>query len=487
MHYGILGRVNVRLKDSNTGAYTGKWGTQWSLLARFTVPITIRSNEPITMSDTLSLKRYVRGRGAQRWEIETNVEPLSATANELFALLTSKGYSEPIQIVVPQNIDFTRFNNHAPYTTSTQYFRCIKAAKGISPHLAVGNWGVITTASRLYFKAKNLIENSVNTPDADAENWTQIESKATITFKLFKDSNHISLSSPESDLYWRPVNSRRHYFRCIKKTGTTRNAYPDRDKNYWQEVESSNNINAVVWKGKTNFEVNDIVYHDAPNWVASTEENANTHYVPGQYVYYTIPEWSANKSYESSNIVYYDIPNWNSTVNYRTGAIVRVSGIPGSMLPLDLSVRSVHVNDANAKAGATSFKVQDDKNNNTYNRILPVGLMVQFSNHPKIYMIKRVDIDSSGQQTISVYPPLREAVNGYTMMFGDFQEIAKNPSTTRTSSKYTALIENDPFWQKLGNAVVMPAYLDTDSIRGMTYQDGILMDLGTLKFVEALS
>jgi len=251
MRYGILGDVTFK-KD-------GTWVTEKQLLARFTVPLTIRSNEPITMSDTLSLKRYVRGRGAQRWEIETNVEPLTASANELFALLVAKGYSEPVQIVMPQNIDHILYN---------------------------------------------------------------------------------------------------------------------------------------------------------------TERST-----------------------------------------------------------------SVRVNDTEAVAGATIFKIQDSSSTQTLSRRVPVGLFIQFTNHPKIYMVRRIYPD---EQRIEIYPPLRRAVNGASIYLGDYRVIAQYQNGTRTSSAYTNLLDAAA-WSGLSNAVVMPAYLDTDSIHGMTYQDGILMDLGTLKFVEALS
>jgi len=251
MYYGILGDV--------TYEKNGSWVSEKKLLARFTVPLTVRSNEPITMSDTLSLKRYVRSRGAQRWEIETNVEPLTASANELFALLVAKGYSEPIQIIMPQNIDFTLY-------------------------------------------------------------------------------------------------------------GTNSSAF-------------------------------------------------------------------------------------------------------------------VYVDDVNAKAGAEKFKISNSKAEaGVLTKKLSVGLFIQFSSHPKIYMIKAI---SPNSREIQVYPKLREDVYGDYCYFGDYRALGKFSDSTNRN-KYTDTLSSD-HWRHLGNAVVMPAYLDTDSIHGMSYQDGILMDLGTLKFVEALT
>jgi hypothetical protein len=80
------------------GIYEGE-----ALLARFVAPATVRSNRPIFASDTLSLKRKSSGRGAQRWEIEANLEPLTTDANALFVHLVTKGESEAFPVRVPQN------------------------------------------------------------------------------------------------------------------------------------------------------------------------------------------------------------------------------------------------------------------------------------------------------------------------------------------------------------------------------------------------
>ena len=74
------------------------------IIARFAAPMTVRSNQPIYSSDTLSLKRQSTRRSAQRWEIETNLEPLTGGANDLFVDIVSKGYDEVVYVKMPQNI-----------------------------------------------------------------------------------------------------------------------------------------------------------------------------------------------------------------------------------------------------------------------------------------------------------------------------------------------------------------------------------------------
>jgi len=73
------------------------------LIAKFTVPLTVKSNQPIFVTDALNLKRQVTRRAAQRWEISANLEPLSYGANDLFALFAEKGHSETIDVRIPQN------------------------------------------------------------------------------------------------------------------------------------------------------------------------------------------------------------------------------------------------------------------------------------------------------------------------------------------------------------------------------------------------
>lgn len=73
------------------------------VIARFTAPLTISSNQPVSVSDTLSLKRQIARRSAQRWEISTNVEPLSTDSSAFFVNLVTKGFSDTVSVLLPQN------------------------------------------------------------------------------------------------------------------------------------------------------------------------------------------------------------------------------------------------------------------------------------------------------------------------------------------------------------------------------------------------
>jgi hypothetical protein len=84
--------------------------------------------------------------------------------------------------------------------------------------------------------------------------------------------------------------------------------------------------------------------------------------------------------------------------------------------------------------------------------LIPVGTFIKFSNHNKVYM---VGADRSGPGLLSIYPPLRVALTaGVTCTFRE--------------------------------DVVMSVKYDTDTVIGMVYSDGILMDPGVVTMIEAL-
>lgn len=98
---------------------------------------------------------------------------------------------------------------------------------------------------------------------------------------------------------------------------------------------------------------------------------------------------------------------------------------------------------ASGNANATSVSCSSSA-------VIPRGTFIKFGNHSKIYMTTATK--TSGGNTLDIYPPLRVSVS------------------------------NTPFtWQ---DDVIMTAYIEMDTTIGMVYSDGILMDMGTMKFVE---
>lgn len=74
-----------------------------TVIAGFVVPLQVKNNKPSFNNDTMSLKRVVKSRTAQRWEIETRLEPLSGGANDLFVHFVTNADTGQFNILMPQN------------------------------------------------------------------------------------------------------------------------------------------------------------------------------------------------------------------------------------------------------------------------------------------------------------------------------------------------------------------------------------------------
>lgn len=74
-----------------------------NIIARFVAPMRVTSNVPVFSSDSMSLRRSISRRSAQRWEITTHLEPLTVSANDLYVLFITNGLFSAFEIIVPQN------------------------------------------------------------------------------------------------------------------------------------------------------------------------------------------------------------------------------------------------------------------------------------------------------------------------------------------------------------------------------------------------
>lgn len=66
-----------------------------------TTPVTIRSNQPAFVSDTLSLRRRVASQGVQRWELEFSLAP-STNYGDYMAALVANNYTVTTTMPMPQ-------------------------------------------------------------------------------------------------------------------------------------------------------------------------------------------------------------------------------------------------------------------------------------------------------------------------------------------------------------------------------------------------
>jgi hypothetical protein len=89
---------------------------------------------------------------------------------------------------------------------------------------------------------------------------------------------------------------------------------------------------------------------------------------------------------------------------------------------------------------------------------LPKGSFIQFSNHNKIYMTTTNVTTTTAAVAVPIYPSLRVAVNAAHLVY--------HPnSAVKPSLQY---------------------FRSLDTLQGLTYEDGVLVNPGTIKLIEAL-
>jgi hypothetical protein len=76
-------------------------GDDDELVSKFVAPLSINSNQPSFVADTLSLKRRTGNQFAQRWELTTKLETIAGTPDILTHLISS-GFNEEIFVRFPQ-------------------------------------------------------------------------------------------------------------------------------------------------------------------------------------------------------------------------------------------------------------------------------------------------------------------------------------------------------------------------------------------------
>lgn len=106
-----------------------------------------------------------------------------------------------------------------------------------------------------------------------------------------------------------------------------------------------------------------------------------------------------------------------------------------------------------AAIAATSVTI-----NFSYDGLLPKGSFIKFANHSKIYTVTSNVVTSLLGVSVPIYPSLRAAV----------------PSTTAV---------NHP---KSSTKPMFQYYRDLETLQGITYEDGIIVNPGTIKLIEAL-
>lgn len=132
------------------------------VIARFTAPLTVKSNQPVFVSDTLSLKRFITRRSAQRWEIEAGLEPLTDSAQDLMVSLVTKGFSETVSVVMPQNYGVIKARTHTSNVDATGSSGATQVSvTNNDGFLPKGTFVKFSSHSKVYMTTSNLNGNGL--------------------------------------------------------------------------------------------------------------------------------------------------------------------------------------------------------------------------------------------------------------------------------------------------------------------------------------
>jgi hypothetical protein len=128
---------------------------------RFVTPMSVVSNQPVFVADTLSLKRQVLSQGVQRWEISTNLEPSNNSADFLLHSVTN-GYDQVFDIQVPQVFRRSINTNTATdvRTINTSAAGLSSISVSINGTLNKGEFIKFTNHDKVYLLLNTLTVNS---------------------------------------------------------------------------------------------------------------------------------------------------------------------------------------------------------------------------------------------------------------------------------------------------------------------------------------
>lgn len=144
--------------------------------------------------------------------------------------------------------------------------------------------------------------------------------------------------------------------------------------------------------------------------------------------------------------------------DYFVGMVTGIKDAKTMIMPQLLSVDKKVTVTTNGSASATSAGADSVLINfSQASRLLPKGSFIKFSNHSKIYMVTANVNTQTTAVSVSIYPELKQAILASTTVY--------HPgSSTKPVLQY---------------------YRDLETLQGITYEDGVLVNPGTIKLIEA--
>lgn len=158
----------------------------------------------------------------------------------------------------------------------------------------------------------------------------------------------------------------------------------------------------------------------------------------------------------------FQVQNNSSSADLLIGTVDEIDNAATMIMPQlkdvadEADALGVVASNASYSAGATSIEIRVQS---VTSGKIPKGSFVKWSNHSKVYLLKEeLDIEaigSAGTQTAEFYPALKADINASTFL-------------------------------QWGNSCVITYYRDVSDVAGITYQDGVMYNAGTISLVEAL-
>ncbi len=145
--------------------------------------------------------------------------------------------------------------------------------------------------------------------------------------------------------------------------------------------------------------------------------------------------------------------------DYFVGIVTNINTAKTMVMPQLLAVDKKVTVTTNGSANATSAGASTiTVNFSAAERLLPKGSFIKFSNHSKIYMVTANVTTQTTPVSVSIYPELKQTISAGTTVY--------HPgSSIKPTLQY---------------------YRDLETLQGITYEDGVLINPGTIRLIEAL-
>jgi hypothetical protein len=419
MLYGILKTA------TNTGADN-------ELHSVFSAPLTITSNQPSYIQDSMNLKRFASSQGIQRWELEANIAPSNNSSNFLVHSVLN-GSNTVIYVRMPQVTNllgtqdivytagaFVVGRNYKILTAGTTSFTAIGAANNFigTTFTATGTGATDTQQANNLLTFPQEFDNAV---------WA-LNGCGTVAANVTSAPD----GTPTVDRFTRNATASVTWaaFTQAVSVGAGGNVGKTYTASVW------------LWTSSGTASVNIVVSDVGFNTYSSSVITVTT--TPTRYTFTTSggAGWNA-----SGSLIGFGLNAASGNVFNAWGAQLQIGASATTYIPVvkgTATINTVTVT-STVNAGNKTFNITGIPS-------LVPGEFIQFTGDPKVYLVTFGGVTGLN---VTVEPKLRKNI-----------------------AAGTAIIF-------CGNVIFRCRY-DADVRLGITYTDGVLSDPGSVKLVEDL-